>query len=179
MKEKKLRRLGRLFLACSGAAAFAVAAVAAQPGAAAQGAVLHSATGSAETTANGVPHGRTLSFSAIQFADGRIEGHARVVNRSNGFKISIDITCLKVTENVVLPDGTSGNYAQVAGVVTQGDLAGEMRSFDMLDTGEGSGAGPDLINVFTFGVDPDTSCEDAYPPQGFLVPVEAGDVQVR
>jgi hypothetical protein len=143
--------------------------------------VAHSATGSAETIVNGKYPGRTLSFSAIQFADGRVEGQARVVNHVNGFAVVIDVTCLKVTEHVVLPDGTTGNFAEVAGVVTVGgDEVGSMRSFNLLDTGQGAGAPPDLINLFTWGADPETSCEDSYPPTdpGFLVPVLAGNVRV-
>jgi hypothetical protein len=184
MHGEKLRKLGRLAVACTAVAAvaFAAAAVTAQPGAAAPGAVLHSATGSAETAVNGVSRGRTLSFSAIQLANGKVEGQARVVNHVNGFTVVVDITCLRVTKHVVLPNGTTGDFAEVSGVVAVGgDEVGSMRSFNMLDTGEGAGAPPDLINYFTWGSDPGTSCDDSYPPPdpGFLVPVEAGNVQVN
>ena len=82
----------------------------------------------------------------------------------------------------MLPDGTVGNFAEVAGVVVKqsnGDV-GSMRSFSMVDTGQGAKSPPDLINVFTWGSDPGTSCDNAYPPMdpGFLVPVEDGNVQV-
>jgi hypothetical protein len=154
----------------------------ARPGAAASGVVVHSATGSAETVVNGIPRGRTLSFSAIQLSDGTVQGEARVINHVNGFESVIDVTCLHVEDNVTLSDGTVGNFAEVAGVVVQqsdGDV-GSMRSFNMLDTGQGENSPPDLINVFTWGSAPGTSCEDAYPPTDseFLAPVEDGNVQV-
>jgi hypothetical protein len=162
------------------AAAFAGSAPA--RGASAPTGIAHSATGSAETFVGGIPHGRTLSFSAIQLSDGSVYGQARVINHVNGFESVIDITCLHVVDNAVLADGTTGNFAEVAGIVVQqsdGDV-GSMRSFNMLDTGQGANSPPDLINVFTWGSDPGTSCEDAYPPMDpeFLVPVEDGNVQV-
>jgi len=117
---------------------------------------------------------RTLSFAAIQHADGRVTGQWELNNRANDTRLHGSVTCLTVI----------GNRAWIGGITDQsnnpGTPEGRGVSWRVVDNGEGADSPPDQLSL-TFtnlapGV-PELRCRNA-PPYP-LMPVEAGNIQVR
>jgi len=163
---------GRSLRRVSVVAAFLAAAILPLPAGAADG-VAALATGSGQTTVAGEL--RTFSFMAQMQADGTTTGVAQVNNRAIDEMFELRIDCLR----------TFGNTAIVSGVITRHTdphAVGLTGIFAVVDSGEGTVAPePDLITQVFFFRPNTISCADLGQADAtpFLVPVEAGNVQVH
>ncbi len=160
-----MRHLVRLALL----AVIGLAAILAQAVPTASGGVVSSATGSGHITSAG--QNRTFAFSAIERADSTVRGHAQVNSRALNAVVFLKIDCLRVV----------GNFAHMSGVITRSSNpseapVGEMRRFVVMDNGEGSNGGPDLISTIPANPGGET-CENSTLLANRSV--ERGNVQVR
>lgn len=131
-----------------------------------------SASGAGQTTVDGEL--RTFSFIALENDDDVTVGMAEVDNRSVGEMFQIDVDCLNVV----------GDTAIVSGVFTRHTdehAIGLTGVFAVVDGGEGAGHSTDLITQVFFFPPGIVTCLDFSPDDAapFLVPIEAGNVQVR
>ena len=129
-------------------------------------------SGSGQTTVEGEL--RTFSFVAQQDESGNTVGMAQVNNRLVGEMFHLDVDCLNVI----------GDLAIVSGVITRHTdehAIGLTGIFAVVDGGEGAAAPPDLITQVFFFQPGVLTCSDLGPDDAapFLVPIEAGNVQVH
>ena len=135
--------------------------------------LLASATGSGQTTVAGEL--RTFSFTAQMQADGSTTGVAQVNNRAINEMFELRLDCLR----------TFGKTAIASGVFTRHtdpNALGLTGIFAVVDSGEGvSASEPDLMTQVFFFRPNTLTCGDLVPADvtPFLVPVEAGNVQVH
>ena len=120
----------------------------------AQGAIDASATGSAHWTIelpnpfDVVVGNRTLSFSAIKYASGTIQGsfEYQQVVEGTAYKFTGRVTCMNVYD---------GNRAKLGGVIEVSNdptiPVGTFGWFQVFDHGEGAGAPPDRSSILGFG----------------------------
>ena len=107
---------------------------------------------------------RTLSFTATQFADGRVEGswEYHQVFQGEDFRFTGRVTCVEVYD---------GNRAKIGGViVTSNDATipvGTFGWFQVLDHGEGAGAPPDQSTLMGIGSEAENIafCNSPDPPR--------------
>jgi hypothetical protein len=163
------RRLSRL----SALAALLAAAVILPSAAGGEDGVATLATGSGQTTVAGEL--RTFSFTAQMHADGSTTGVAQVNNRAIDEMFELRLDCLRAF----------GNTAIVSGVITRHTdphALGLTGIFAVVDSGEGAVASESDLITQVFFFRPNTlTCGDLVPADAtpFLVPVEAGNVQVH
>lgn len=120
---------------------------------------------------------RQFSFEAHRNKDGTVSGHATIHNASftgaNGktYQSQITLTCLKIV----------GNYAFLGGTVrrTNDPSLSDSAFFSVQDNGE-PGKNTDLISLVAFDsmVGPQ-SCQNNNPGDFPMIPIDAGNIQVR
>ena len=134
--------------------------------------VIHSATGSGRIQF--ATNQESISFSAVQHANGTVTGNAEVHDISADVTVGIDVNCLNVI----------GNVATISGIVTRSSdpsrvPVGDEGIFQVVDNGQGNGQTPpdfmSLANFFEVGVGSDCNA----PGEFDLSPVENGNIQVR
>ncbi len=137
------------------------------------GPVVQSATGSGHFTVDNEL--RTFSFTALRYADGTVQGEYELFNRASDVRIHGDVTCLSVM----------GNLAWIGGVQEQSSSdafpPGGENGFRVSDNGEGANEPPDEISLMFVNAPPGFAqayCNGRVPAPP-LVPVEAGNIQVR
>jgi hypothetical protein len=136
------------------------------------GAVIASTTGSGQTVVSGEL--RTFSFFARKDATGVATGMAQVDNKAINEMFQLTIECLSVV----------GSMAIVSGVITRHtdtNAIGLTGTFAVQDSGEGSAGPPDLVTQVFFFRPGVVTCADLGPADAapFLIPIDAGNVQVK
>jgi hypothetical protein len=145
----------------------AVAALVAAGGASAAVAV-HSAQGSGHVDF-GSTH-ESISFHAVQYADGTATGNAVIHDATAGVTAHVDVNCLNVV----------GNTATISGIVTSSNdptIEGFEAIFQVVDNGEGSKAPPDLMSIANLYL-PGVGVDCTVPAEYDLSPVTGGNIQV-
>jgi len=130
-----------------------------------------SATGSGLTTVDGEL--RSFSFTALEDESRDAKGMAVVNNRAIGEMFQLAIDCMNVFENMAIVSGVIIRHTDRYAIGLTGIFA-------VVDSGEGPEDPADLITqVFFFRPD-SLTCADVGPADAapFLVPIEAGNVQV-
>jgi hypothetical protein len=124
---------------------------------------------------------RTFSFNAIELKNGRIKGHASVVNPVISSVRTFDLSCLTVFT------GSNGSPIAVAsGVLTSAEnpaLVGQSGIFAVQDSGEAG----DAVDRMTLGVRLDTRPCTVITDEASLIavfplgmrPILEGNIQVR
>lgn len=132
---------------------------------------------------------RTFTVSAKVRADGSVSGTAVVVNRTEGFRVKIDIECVNFF-------GADQNRAWMKGTVVQSNTpdgpVGLEVGFAVADNGEGDGApadqitgagpGPDFFINWICNPDPDGFADaqlDFFFDNVFGFDISNGNIQVR
>lgn len=117
---------------------------------------------------------RTFSFEGRVMPNARVEGNYNNHNRLTGAINIGDIDCLRRV-------GTNG--AVLSGIVrkhTDPSAVGRTTLFRVEDNGEGENAVPDRISiVFVLPLGSPLDCTSFTPPDGFMLPIEGGNVQIR
>ncbi|MGH9154126.1 MAG: hypothetical protein ACRD03_17465 [Acidimicrobiales bacterium] len=130
---------------------------------------------------------RTFSFAVTTGADGAVQGHVEVKNRSLGIRIHMEVDCFKLE---------AGSRAIVGGTITQSSNpglipTGRIGVFGVEDNGEGSDAPADRITTipdyaapksctgFAFVGDTLRDAADPGVVVRTLTPITAGNIQVR
>ncbi len=133
-----------------------------------KGRVIQSVTGSAHITSGGQL--RTLSFTARRHADGTVSGEWQRFTRNLGSLAHGDITCFTII----------GNQAWLGGVVERTTTVPGGVFWTVVDNGEGANAAPDQLSLQNVGLSPATvAFFCATTPPRALIPIEAGNIQVR
>jgi hypothetical protein len=160
--------------ACGGAAPPATAAKTTAASTALGSPVVQSATGAGHFTVSGEL--RTFSFTALQHADGTVDGQYELFSRVSGTRLHGNVTCLVIV----------GNHAWVGGIQDHGsdDTAnppGGENGFQTVDNGEGANDPPDQLSLMF--IDGPTGFAQAYcdaqadaPP---LNDIEGGNIQIH
>lgn len=162
-------------------AGVALAALLVVTGAAGNGGVVASATGSGHISTLG--GNRTFAFTAREYADGGDKGqleinfHPGETSPIPHIVVHAEVDCVRVI----------GNVAIISGIVTHTNFPAFENVRGILsvqDNGEGASAAPDLISGAAMGggviIVPPTSpldCTNVTPPPN--QPIERGNVQVR
>lgn len=155
-------------------AAAAAALLVAGPGVAAPSGVAASATGAGQLNLAG--GFRNFSFTARKYSDGSVKGQAQFNNRELGLRDHIAIDCLV----------TSGTHAWISGPVTSSNNPGNVGLVGVVyleDNGEGAGAPPDRISLFTsFFPQSFSTCTGSFAQaytQGAATPIDGGNIQIH
>lgn len=180
MTRKTFARFGASAAAAAGIASLLVAAPPAVAQSKQQSASGHGTLLSAGDT--GLVK-RQFSFNAVRKADGKVTGHATLVNPAftgeNGhspYQLQIDITCFRVVGNIAIFGGTTKR--------TNDPNLVDAAFFTVQDNGE-PGAGVDRISrVFFWDDDPGTTgnpqaCEVTSSTAFPLEAIESGNIQVK
>jgi len=117
---------------------------------------------------------RTFSFAAWTGADGVTSGKAQVDNREINEKFQLSVDCLKVDRSFAIVSGVISRHTDV-------HANGLTGIFGVQDSGEGLASRPDLITQVFFFRPGVIRCTDLDPVDAaaFLVPIEAGNIQVH
>jgi hypothetical protein len=131
-----------------------------------------SATGSGLTTIDGEL--RSFSFTTLESESGDAIGMAVVNNRAIGEMFQLAVDCMKVVDNMAIVSGVITRHTDVHAIGLTGIFA-------VVDSGERVDAPPDLITQVFFFRPGVLTCAELGPADAtpFLVPIEAGNVQVR
>jgi len=135
-------------------------------------AVVPSATGSGQTTIAGEL--RTFSFAVQMDANGVAAGMAQVDNRAINEMFQLAVDCINAVGSIAIVSGVITRHTDVHAIGLTGIFA-------VQDSGEGSGAPPDLITQVFFFQPGVVSCADLSPvdAEPFLFAIDAGNVRVN
>ena len=158
-----------LFTALAVAATAALAGI----GTSASNGIVHSATGSGQSTFGGEQ--RTFTFTDRLYSDGTAKGELQLNNRAQGRKFHMTLDCLVV----------SGNKAWASGIVDRSTIpsdVGTMWDVEVVDNGAGKNDPPDrisLVSIFSPVTLPCTNPAVQAILDTLTFPIEGGNVSVR
>ncbi|HEX9973969.1 MAG TPA: hypothetical protein VGD14_18000 [bacterium] len=118
---------------------------------------------------------QTFAFHAREFKDGTVEGSFETKNLAYPLRMHGSINCLNVSGKVAIMSGTIIQ-------VTMSDwdfLVGWDIWFKVVDNGEGQNEPDEWSDLYLFYDLADCNSPQPYPFEAGLIPIEAGNVQVK